>query len=148
MCVCRTTSARRSSSRSSNGGYSWRKDGMSIGRSIAPAAFGFPASAARRVSSGTVRRSTRETGGAVKSGLEIAQEAELRPITEIAANAGIPDDVLEPFGRYRAKIDLSIMDRLAGRPDGKLVITTAITPTKAGEGKTTTSLSLTQGLGT
>ena len=83
----------------------------------------------------------------MKSGLEIAQEAELRPITEIAASAGIPDDVLEPFGRYRAKVDLSILDRLAGRPDGKLIITTAITPTKAGEGKTTTSLSLTQGMG-
>ena len=83
----------------------------------------------------------------MKSGLEIAQEAQLRPITEIAASAGIPDDVLEPFGRYRAKVDLSILDRLADRPDGKLIITTAITPTKAGEGKTTTSLSLTQGMG-
>ena len=83
----------------------------------------------------------------MKSGLEIAQEAELRPITEIAATAGISDDVLEPFGRYRAKVDLSILDRLADRPDGRLIITTAITPTKAGEGKTTTSISLTQGLG-
>jgi formate--tetrahydrofolate ligase len=83
----------------------------------------------------------------VKSGLEIAQEAELRPITAIAASAGIPDDVLEPFGRHRAKVDLSILDRLADRPDGKLIITTAITPTKAGEGKTTTSISLTQGMG-
>jgi formate--tetrahydrofolate ligase len=83
----------------------------------------------------------------VKSGLEIAQEAELRPISEIAANAGIPDDVLEPFGRHRAKVELSILDRLAERPDGKLIITTAITPTKAGEGKTTTSISLTQGMG-
>jgi formate--tetrahydrofolate ligase len=83
----------------------------------------------------------------VKSGLEIAQEAELRPITEIAASAGIPNDALEPFGRYRAKVELSILDRLDERPDGKLVITTAITPTKAGEGKTTTSISLTQGMG-
>ena len=83
----------------------------------------------------------------MKSGLEIAQEAELRPITEIAAKAGIPDDVLEPYGRYRAKVDPSITQRLADRPDGRLVITTAITPTKAGEGKTTTSISLTQGLG-
>jgi formate--tetrahydrofolate ligase len=83
----------------------------------------------------------------VKSGLEIAQEAELRPITDIAASAGIPDDVLEPFGRHRAKLELSILDRLAERPDGKLIITTAITPTKAGEGKTTTSISLTQGMG-
>jgi len=83
----------------------------------------------------------------MKSGLEIAQEAILRPITEIAASAGIREDELEPFGRYRAKVHLSILERLKDRPDGKLIITTAITPTKAGEGKTTTSVSLTQGLG-
>ncbi|MGH2635713.1 MAG: formate--tetrahydrofolate ligase [Actinomycetota bacterium] len=83
----------------------------------------------------------------MKSGLEIAQEAELLPIVEVAAEAGIADDELEPFGRYRAKVSLSILDRLRDRPDGKLVITTAVTPTKAGEGKTTTSISLTQGLG-
>src|SRR4029078_7044368 len=83
----------------------------------------------------------------MKSGLEIAQEAALKPIAEIAAAAGIQDDELEQYRRYRAKIDLSILDRLADRPDGKLIITTAITPTKAGEGKTTTSVSLTQGLG-
>ncbi len=83
----------------------------------------------------------------MKSGLEIAQEAELRPIAEIAEAAGIRVDELEQYGRYRAKVELSILERLAGRPDGKLVITTAITPTKAGEGKTTTSVSLTQGLG-
>jgi len=83
----------------------------------------------------------------MKSGLEIAQEAALKPIAEVAAAAGIQDDELEQYGRYRAKIDLSILDRLADRPDGKLIITTAITPTKAGEGKTTTSVSLTQGLG-
>jgi formyltetrahydrofolate synthetase len=83
----------------------------------------------------------------MKSGLEIAQEAELRPITEVAESAGILAAELEPFGRYRAKVDLSIGHRLAGAGDGKLIITTAITPTKAGEGKTTTSLSLTQGLG-
>jgi formate--tetrahydrofolate ligase len=83
----------------------------------------------------------------VKSGLEIAQEAELRPITEIAEAAGLEPDELEHYGRFRAKVDLSVLDRLANRPDGKLIITTAITPTKAGEGKTTTSVSLTQGLG-
>jgi formate--tetrahydrofolate ligase len=83
----------------------------------------------------------------MKSGLEIAQDATLRPIAEIAEAAGIADDELESFGRFRAKIDLSILERLADRPDGKLIITTAITPTKAGEGKTTTSVSLTQGLG-
>jgi formate--tetrahydrofolate ligase len=83
----------------------------------------------------------------MKSGLEIAQEAELRPIAEVASAAGIAEDELEAYGRYRAKVSLSVLDRLADRPDGKLVITTAVTPTKAGEGKTTTSVSLTQGLG-
>ena len=83
----------------------------------------------------------------MKSGLEIAQEALLRPITDIAAASGLTPDELEAFGRYRGKVDPSVLDRLAERPDGKLIITTAITPTKAGEGKTTTSVSLTQGLG-
>jgi formate--tetrahydrofolate ligase len=83
----------------------------------------------------------------VKSGLEIAQEAVLRPITDIAADAGILEAELEQYGRSKGKISLSILDRLTDRPDGKLVITTAITPTKAGEGKTTTSISLTQGMG-
>jgi len=83
----------------------------------------------------------------VKSGLEIAQEAVLRPITEVAADAGILEAELEQYGRFKGKISLSILERLADRPDGKLVITTAITPTKAGEGKTTTSISLAQGMG-
>ena len=83
----------------------------------------------------------------MKSGLEIAQEAVLRPITEVAADAGIQEDELEQYGRYKGKVALSTLDRLSDRPDGKLIITTAITPTKAGEGKTTTSVSLTQGLG-
>jgi formate--tetrahydrofolate ligase len=83
----------------------------------------------------------------MKSGLEIAQEAVLRPITDVATDAGILDEELEQYGRFKGKISLSILDRLADRPDGKLIITTAITPTKAGEGKTTTSISLTQGMG-
>ncbi len=83
----------------------------------------------------------------MKSGLEIAQEADLRPIADIAAAAGILPEELKPYGATRAKVSLSILNRLADRPDGKLIITTAITPTKAGEGKTTTSVSLTQGLG-
>jgi formate--tetrahydrofolate ligase len=83
----------------------------------------------------------------MQSGLEIAQAAKLRPITEIAEAAGLLPDEVEPYGRSRAKIDLSVLHRLTDRPDGKLIITTAITPTKAGEGKTTTSVSLTQGLG-
>jgi formate--tetrahydrofolate ligase len=70
-----------------------------------------------------------------------------RPITEIARAAGIQKDELESYGDLRGKLKLSILDRLAGKTDGKLVIVTAITPTKAGEGKTTTSIALTQGLG-
>ena len=81
------------------------------------------------------------------SSLEIAQSATLRPIGELAEEAGLLPDEVELYGRYKAKIDLSVLDRLAGRPDGKLVNVTAITPTKAGEGKTTTAVSLTQGLG-
>src|SRR3981189_1162983 len=81
------------------------------------------------------------------SSLRIAQEHQLRPIQEIAAAAGLEPDEGEPYGRYKAKIDLSVLDRLASRPDGKLIDVTAITPTRAGEGKTTTSVPLTQGLG-
>ena len=83
----------------------------------------------------------------MKSALEIAQEAQLRPVQEVAQAAGLLPNEVEPFGRYRAKVDLSVLDRLRDRPDGKLIITTAITPTKAGEGKSTTSISLTQGMG-
>ena len=81
------------------------------------------------------------------SSLEIAQAAILQPIEEIAAAAGLEPHEVEPYGRTKAKIDLSVLDRLRGTADGKLVCVTAITPTKAGEGKTTTSVSLTQGLG-
>src|SRR5213083_1499168 len=81
------------------------------------------------------------------SSLQIAQDATLRPITEIAAAAGLEPDEIDPYGRYKAKVDLGVLDRLAAKADGKLIDVTAITPTKAGEGKTTTSVSLTQGLG-
>ena len=81
------------------------------------------------------------------SSLEIAQEATLRPITEVAEALGLSEDEYDPYGRYKAKVSLSVLDRLGDRPDGKLIDVTAITPTKAGEGKTTTSVSLTQGLG-
>jgi formate--tetrahydrofolate ligase len=81
------------------------------------------------------------------SSLEIAQEAQLRPIAEIAEAAGLLPDEIEPYGHYKAKVDLGVLERLAGKPDGKLIDVTAITPTKAGEGKTTTAVSLTQGLG-
>ncbi|MBI3649341.1 MAG: formate--tetrahydrofolate ligase [Actinobacteria bacterium] len=83
----------------------------------------------------------------MKSGLEIAQEAALRPIAEVAHGLGLEDDEIELYGSHRAKVLLSVFDRVKDRPDAKLIITTAITPTKAGEGKTTTSVSLTQGLG-
>jgi formate--tetrahydrofolate ligase len=81
------------------------------------------------------------------SSLEIAQAAKLRPITDVAADAGIEPDELEQYGRYKGKVDLSLIERLSSRPDAKLINVTAITPTPAGEGKTTTSVSLTQGLG-
>jgi formate--tetrahydrofolate ligase len=81
------------------------------------------------------------------SSLEIAQQAQLRPIAEIGAEAGLEPGEIDLYGTYKAKVGLSVLDRLAGRPDAKLVTVTAITPTKAGEGKTTTAVSLTQGLG-
>ncbi|HYY76942.1 MAG TPA: formate--tetrahydrofolate ligase [Gaiellaceae bacterium] len=81
------------------------------------------------------------------SSLEIAQEAELQPIAEIAEAAGLEPNEVDLYGRYKAKVGLDVVERLRDTPDGKLVCVTAITPTKAGEGKTTTSVSLTQGLG-
>src|SRR5213078_1763292 len=81
------------------------------------------------------------------SSLEIAQEAELRPITEIAESAGLEPDEYDLYGKYKAKVSLDVLERLKDKPDGKLICVTAIKPTKAGEGKTTTSVSLTQGLG-
>src|SRR5215208_4812571 len=81
------------------------------------------------------------------SSLEIAQDAELRTIAQIAEALGLSEDEYDPYGRYKAKVSLSVLDRLSDQPDGKLIDVTAITPTKAGEGKTTTSVSLTQGLG-
>ena len=81
------------------------------------------------------------------SSLEIAQDATLRPILEVAADVGLLTEEVEPYGRYKAKVDLSVIERLADRPDAKLINVTAITPTPAGEGKTTTSVSLTQGMG-
>jgi formate--tetrahydrofolate ligase len=83
----------------------------------------------------------------MRSSLEIAQAATLRPIADVAEEAGIEPDELELYGRHKAKVDLSILERLADRPDGKIVNVTAITPTPPGEGKTTTSVSLVQGLG-
>src|SRR5262245_61800334 len=84
---------------------------------------------------------------AMPSSLEIAQAAELRPVADLAAELGLETGEVELHGSYRAKVDLGVVERLADAPDAKLVCVTAITPTKAGEGKTTTSVSLTQGLG-
>ncbi|HET7761792.1 MAG TPA: formate--tetrahydrofolate ligase, partial [Phycicoccus sp.] len=78
--------------------------------------------------------------------LEIARAAELLPIEEVAKDAGIDPDLLEHYGRHVAKIDLAAMDTLADRPRAKYVVVTAITPTPLGEGKTTTSVGLAQGL--
>src|SRR3954465_15251203 len=83
----------------------------------------------------------------MKSSLEIAQDAELVPIEQIAESCGLEPDEIEPYGRFKAKVALDVLDRLAGRPDGKVVCVTGMTPTKAGEGKTTTLVGLTQGLG-
>jgi formyltetrahydrofolate synthetase len=81
------------------------------------------------------------------SSLEIAQAAQLRRIAEVAEEVGLEPDEIAFYGAHKAKIDLSVLERLSDLPDGKLVCTTAVTPTRAGEGKTTTSVSLTQGLG-
>ena len=76
------------------------------------------------------------------SNIEIAQRAELWPITRIAEALGIPDDALEPYGRYKAKVSLPHLRTLRDRPRGKLVLMTAVSPTPAGEGKTTTTVGL------
>ena len=81
-----------------------------------------------------------------KSDIEIAREARLRPIGEIAARLGIPESALVPYGRDKAKVAADFIDGLAGRPDGKLILVTAMTPTPAGEGKTTTTVGLGDGL--
>ena len=81
-----------------------------------------------------------------KSDIEIAQECEKKKITEIAALAGIDGEYLELYGKYKAKIDNKLLRDRKDAPDGKLILVTAITPTPAGEGKTTTSVGLTDGL--
>ncbi|MEA2394011.1 MAG: formate--tetrahydrofolate ligase [Solirubrobacteraceae bacterium] len=83
----------------------------------------------------------------MKSSLEIAQDARLEPIETIAARMGLAPDEVEPYGRYKGKISLSVLDRVGDLPDGRLVCVTGMTPTPPGEGKTTTAVGLTQGLG-
>ncbi|NOZ26457.1 MAG: formate--tetrahydrofolate ligase [Chloroflexi bacterium] len=83
----------------------------------------------------------------VPSDLEIAQAAELKPILEIAASVGLEPDDLELYGKYKAKVQLEVLEKFKDRPQGKYIDVTAITPTPLGEGKTTTTIGLTQALG-
>ena len=80
------------------------------------------------------------------SDIEIAQGVKMKPISEISEKAGIPEKYIEQYGKYKAKIDLSLLNDRSGSPDGKLILVTAITPTPAGEGKTTTTIGLADGL--
>ncbi len=82
----------------------------------------------------------------VPSDIEIAQGAELRPVVEIAEKLGIGESELELYGKYKAKVSPEVWDRVKGNADGKLILVTAITPTPAGEGKTTTTVGLAQAL--
>ncbi len=83
----------------------------------------------------------------IKKDIEIAQEAVLEPIVTIAERLGMQEDDLELYGRYKAKLSEEYMHRIEDRPDGRLILVTAINPTPAGEGKTTTSVGLSQAFG-
>jgi methylenetetrahydrofolate dehydrogenase (NADP+)/methenyltetrahydrofolate cyclohydrolase/formyltetrahydrofolate synthetase/formate--tetrahydrofolate ligase len=87
------------------------------------------------------------TTNVVPSDLEIAQAAKVRPILEIAAKLGLTQDDLDMYGAYKAKVHLSVLEKFKDRPQGKYIDVTAITPTPLGEGKTTTTVGLTQALG-
>ena len=80
------------------------------------------------------------------SDIEIAQKAHMLPITEVAAKLGIGEEDIELYGRYKAKLSMDLIKRVQDNPDGKLILVTAITPTPAGEGKSTTTVGLAQGL--
>ena len=80
------------------------------------------------------------------SDIEIAQKAHMLPITEVAAKLGISEEDIELYGRYKAKLSMDLIKRVQNKPDGKLILVTAITPTPAGEGKSTTTVGLAQGL--
>jgi formate--tetrahydrofolate ligase len=82
----------------------------------------------------------------VKNDIDIARAARMKPIGDVATGLGIPDQSLHVYGRYKAKVGFDFIDSIAARPQGKLVLVTAITPTPAGEGKTTTTVGLTDGL--
>ena len=83
----------------------------------------------------------------MKSDIQIAQEAEMLPIKEVAEKLGIGEDDLELYGKYKAKLSDELIERVKNQPDGKLILVTAINPTPAGEGKTTTSVGLGQAFG-
>ena len=76
------------------------------------------------------------------SDIKIAQQAQMKPIAQVAAALGIDESYVEPYGKYKCKLDQGLYDSLADKPDGKLILVTAINPTPAGEGKTTTSIGL------
>ena len=80
----------------------------------------------------------------MKTDIEIAQECMMEPITKVAEKAGIPEEYLEQYGKYKAKLSDELWERIKDREDGKLVLVTAINPTPAGEGKTTISVGLGQ----
>lgn len=80
------------------------------------------------------------------SDIEIAQQAHMKKITEVAASLGIPDEEIEPYGHYKAKLSEKLFADTADKPDGKLILVTAINPTPAGEGKTTVSVGLTEAM--
>jgi methylenetetrahydrofolate dehydrogenase (NADP+)/methenyltetrahydrofolate cyclohydrolase/formyltetrahydrofolate synthetase len=82
----------------------------------------------------------------VPSDIEIAQEAKMRPIIEVAKELGLTEDDLDLYGKYKAKVHLDVLERLADRPDGKYIDVTAITPTPLGEGKTVTTIGVSQGM--
>ncbi|MFA5576958.1 MAG: formate--tetrahydrofolate ligase [Tissierellaceae bacterium] len=82
----------------------------------------------------------------MKTDVQIAQEAKMLPISEVAAKLGINEDKLVHYGKYKAKVSLDVLEELKDKPDGKLVLVTAINPTPAGEGKTTTNIGLSMGL--
>src|ERR1700721_2319472 len=81
-------------------------------------------------------------GDSVRSDIEIAQAAKMKPISEIAAKLGIPASSVENYGHYKAKVSLDYIESLKDKPDGKLILVTALSPTPAGEGKTTTTVGL------
>ena len=83
----------------------------------------------------------------MKTDIEIAQEAVMQPIKEVAVSYGIGEDDLELYGKYKAKLTDDLWEKVKDRPDGKLVLVTAINPTPAGEGKTTITVGLGEALG-